>query len=797
MAPLAASALLARALLTPAQPMKTHPACTRYLGFCSLAALLAATPGCSNGPESDQNTMTPPKSVASEVTGDKSTSAAPLVFSERAEPAGKNCPNAGVALLSGPDTNRNGVLDSTEITATQYVCNGTDGHDGKDSLIKTTSVAKGSTACPTGGIAMATGLDANGNGSLDKDEISCTNYVCNGATGAQGPAGAQGPTGARGAMGAPGATGPQGPAGAPGTNGLASLVVLMPQAVGSEYCSNGGQGIYTGLDLNGDKLLQSNEVLASSFVCNGANGAQGLTALVASSAEPAGSNCPQGGTRIDTGLDLDGNAKLDTSEVTQTSYACNGAPGPTGATGAEGPAGATGPQGPAGATGPAGPPGSPGAAGSSGSDNLPVLTSKTELDPVALPPYGGEKVQTYKDLNLDGQLEPGEVISTTHLPILHGASSGSCGAGKKNVPVGLDLDLDGTLEANEVTSDTCIALATQVSMGENSACAAMSDGTARCWGYGSIGNGSFDVQYTAVTVTGIDSITSVAVGNDAACAVLSDGTARCWGYNDEGELGDGTTNESAVPVMVQGLTNVSHISVGSYTTCAVLTDGTARCWGDNSYGTLGDGSADGYPALTPVAVAGLTGVASITTSWGTTCASLTDGTVWCWGYYGSFDGDNFDVATPTRVASVTGAVSVAVGYGYACAVLTDASVSCWGYNGGGVLGNGTFDDSLQPVPVTGIDNAVSISALDYMACAALADGTARCWGEGTLGDGTTTDTPLPITVPGLAGVTSIAASSYASCATVGDGSVLCWGDSVQLGDGGVSSATPVPVIGLN
>ena len=47
-----------------------------------------------------------------------------------AEPAGVNCVAGGIAVHSGPDDNGNGTLDDPEITATDYVCNGEDGNVG-------------------------------------------------------------------------------------------------------------------------------------------------------------------------------------------------------------------------------------------------------------------------------------------------------------------------------------------------------------------------------------------------------------------------------------------------------------------------------------------------------------------------------------------------------------------------------------------------------------------------------------------------------------------------------------------
>jgi hypothetical protein len=59
---------------------------------------------------------------------------------------------------------------------------------------------------------------------------------------------------------------------------------------------------------------------------NGQNGEDGANALVKTSTEPSGSNCQNGGIKIETGLDINKNGILDTIEVqtNQTQYICNG-----------------------------------------------------------------------------------------------------------------------------------------------------------------------------------------------------------------------------------------------------------------------------------------------------------------------------------------------------------------------------------------------------------------------------------------------------------------------------------------
>jgi hypothetical protein len=236
--------------------------------------------------------------------------------------------------------------------------NGTNGTNGQNTLVKTTIESAGAN-CTTGGVKIEYGLDANSNGILDAGEINATltKYVCNGATGAsgaQGPIGLTGPQGAQGIqgpVGATGLTGPQGPQGVAGTNGTNgtngqnTLVKTTTESAGAN-CTTGGVKIEYGLDANNNGILDAGEVNATltKYVCNGAtgatgsqgpqgvagtngtNGTNGLNALIKTTTEPAGSNCANGGTKIETGLDANSNGVLDASEVnvSQTKYLCNG-----------------------------------------------------------------------------------------------------------------------------------------------------------------------------------------------------------------------------------------------------------------------------------------------------------------------------------------------------------------------------------------------------------------------------------------------------------------------------------------
>jgi len=269
--------------------------------------------------------------------------------------------------------------------------NGTNGTNGQNTLVKTTTESAGAN-CTTGGVKIEYGLDANSNGILDAGEINATltKYVCNGATGAtgaqgpigitgsQGPQGIQGPAGPTGATGLTGLTGPQGLqgiAGTNGTNGQNTLVKTTIESAGAN-CTTGGVKIEYGLDANSNGTLDVSEIngALTKYVCNGAtgatgaqgpigltgpqgaqgiqgpagatgatgltgpqgpqggagpNGTNGLNALIKTTAEPAGSNCANGGTKIETGLDANSNGVLDASEAnaSQTQFVCNGVNG--------------------------------------------------------------------------------------------------------------------------------------------------------------------------------------------------------------------------------------------------------------------------------------------------------------------------------------------------------------------------------------------------------------------------------------------------------------------------------------
>jgi hypothetical protein len=195
----------------------------------------------------------------------------------------ENCENGGIKIDVGIDNNENGILDSNEVLNTSYVCNGI---DGSTSLTSVTTELAGNN-CENGGVKIDSGVDTNGNGTLDQDEVTATAYVCN------------------------------------GVDGNNSLTKITNEAAG-ENCENGGVKIDSGIDTNGNGTLDEDEIIATAYSCNGLDG---KVSLVNVNDEVVGENCENGGVKIESGIDDDRNGTLDQDEIRVERYICNGIDG--------------------------------------------------------------------------------------------------------------------------------------------------------------------------------------------------------------------------------------------------------------------------------------------------------------------------------------------------------------------------------------------------------------------------------------------------------------------------------------
>ena len=306
-----------------------------------------------------------------------------------------------------------------------------------------------------------------------------------------------------------------------------------------------------------------------------------------------------------------------------------------------------------------------------------------------------------------------------------------------SVPVAV-LDLDGSSLAKSVVS---------IFAGGLSTCAVLGDGSTKCWGAnasGQLGVGNTTDSTTPVAVIGLDGVTpastavELSISGQFACAALRDGSAKCWGLNSMGQLGNGLNTDSSSPVSVSGLegstpnSTVVAVEVGDLHACAILESGSVKCWGNNYYGKLGNGSATEGPvsrdSSTPVAVSGLDGssaaTAAVSLSLGGafSCALLADGTAKCWGagWFGQIGSGStlMTNSVPVPVLGFDGSVpskrwvAISAGSNHACAISADELVWCWGSNSSGQIGDGESSNALLPVAASGITPG-SISAAEY------------------------------------------------------------------------------------
>ena len=172
-------------------------------------------------------------------------------------------------------------------------------------------------------------------------------------------------------------------------------------------------------------------------------------------------------------------------------------------------------------------------------------------------------------------------------------------------------------------------------------CGIQADHTLWCWGRDQYPE---TTQHLVPTRVGADAswalLSMDATSNNTnlgvtTCAIRMNGTLWCWGM----WLGNGTTNTSAVPVQVGSATDWKAVSVGNEI-CAIKFGGTLWCWGNGF--VLGDGK----PPSTYDPFGNVLGVGNPTqigsdadwnkvmtggTNGSESCATKTDGSLWCWG----------------------------------------------------------------------------------------------------------------------------------------------------------------------
>ncbi len=268
----------------------------------------------------------------------------------------------------------------------------------------------------------------------------------------------------------------------------------------------------------------------------------------------------------------------------------------------------------------------------------------------------------------------------------------------------VDDDCDG------VADDEC---AQMVAAGLAHSCAAMADGSARCWGSEHFDKASPpEGEYGWITT-----------GTFHSCGITTDGQARCWGADADvgASLPDGTyakvdaSHYGSLGITTGGTLvwvganlyvntpasggNWVSASCGEGHCCSLRSDGSAECWGrgGNDLDT-----ADRELVFD-----------RLETGWQHSCGLLAGGVPHCWGeeYYGALESPEDDSF-----------VELSCGKMHCCALRDDGTVGCWGDNGAGQA-----DPPEDAV-------LVSLSAGSYHNCGLTAEGEVVCWGNNAHGE---------------------------------------------------------------
>ena len=130
--------------------------------------------------------------------------------------------------------------------------------------------------------------------------------------------------------------------------------VILVETEGREadvYCPEGGADIFLGTDFDGNGKLSTDEITSSTKVCHGqqglsgpqgqqgydgVNGDHGNGSLVNLTALSPGIPCSFGGIQVQSGIDINRNQFLDSTEVETTAHICDGELGEDGTDGVSG-----------------------------------------------------------------------------------------------------------------------------------------------------------------------------------------------------------------------------------------------------------------------------------------------------------------------------------------------------------------------------------------------------------------------------------------------------------------------------
>ena len=463
------------------------------------------------------------------------------------------------------------TLAMASLSLLTFGCEGSDGSDGEP--CQSVANEDGYTiSCPGSeaiqvtngrpGIEGANGTDGqsctskqNSDGSFTiecpgADPVIIRNGV-DGPAGGQGPKGEPGPKGERGPAGGQGPQGERGPAGdqgAQGAPGVSALISTSPEDAG-DNCAAGGVQINSGLDDNGNGVLDPDEIDRTSYVCDGqtvendGGGDEGQTPVavepVRSFEIPVGAICPGSGLRTVTGSDENGDGIVRGDEVESTRTLCE--------------------------------------AHTICNDGYTTVATGYRFD-CALNLSGelscwGEPARTPPVVQSDEGGYVDLAVGSSQVCALEPSGNVKCfgdwgcrdgGQGAIQWPLGREI--------------------VQLVAGFNYMCGLNVQGTPLCWGCptGFFGDPS---RMLVPELSAEGGYVAISGGAEFACGLEPSGTVQCWG----GQLDPG--DMSIMPAFIENVQQSSEggyvaVSAGRSHVCGLEPSGDMVCWGDNPLSPL-------------------------------------------------------------------------------------------------------------------------------------------------------------------------------------------------------------------
>jgi len=235
-------------------------------------------------------------------------------------------------------------------------------------------------------------------------------------------------------------------------------------------------------------------------------------------------------------------------------------------------------------------------------------------------------------------------------------------------------------------------------------------------------------------------------------------------------------------------------------------------------GSTDAGARDGSPDAAELDAGSLVGpFAAVALGDRHTCATTTEGDLYCWGDNGSDQvgpGASM-VVRPQRVmldydedVPLEGVEEIALGEAHTCAsTAAEGRVYCWGANVPPQhrLGGGSAAPSEEaPTLVPDVRDVTSLRTGWWHTCALTESGAVICWGQNASGevrvcDGACPDTDAPFPMTDADGAplpaADVVAAGVGSSCIVAAGEVVCWGYNSQralaIAAGNVADPTPI------